>query len=248
MNAVLKSASAVLGLVTVLSATAAPITPTFTTFGQLAGVTFGGSGIPNSPAAVTTWTNATGQVLTMGLIATPRFTGVVTNNGAGTYSSVAGVSPFGATINQAASPTDPYAVWNFSSYIGGAAASGLEFKLFYDFDPTIGNDINTHGSVAFSGATAVGARPNGSSSNLGFDSLATSGSAFGFTTVAPSGSFNPNAGGQYSFALVAYNRGDAGSLTEVARSAILVSVVPEPGTFALAGLALLGLFAARRRT
>ena len=78
--------------------------------------------------------------------------------------------------------------------------------------------------------------------NLGMEFLATTNPAIGIT--APAGVFNPNAQGQYSFALVAYT-----SITgaEIGRSAIVVNVVPEPGTFALAGLALLGLAAARRR-
>lgn len=241
MNPVFKATIAAVGLALTFSANAAPISPTFTTFGLLAGVTFGGSGIPNSPAAIFNLTDPlTGQTtLTMGLIATPRFSGVVTNDGAGTYSSVTGVSP-----NPPSSLADPYAVWNFSSYIGGTAASSLFFRLFYDFDPTVGNDESTHGTTSFAGPAAA-LFPNGSSSNLGFNSLATSGSAFGFATVAPSGTFNPNAAGQYTFALRAYS--DANFTNLVGSTAIAVNVVPEPGTFALAGLALLGLAAARRR-
>ena len=165
---------------------------------------------------------------------------MVTNDGAGTYSSVTGVSP-----NFPSTPADPYAVWNFSSFVGGPAASSLFFRLFYDFDPAAGNDESTHGTVSFSGATAAAFAPNGSSSNLGFNNLAANGSAFGFTTVAPAGTFDPNAAGQYTFALRAYS--DANFTNLVASAAIAVNVVPEPGTFALASLALLGLVAARRR-
>lgn len=245
MNPVFKATSAAVGLVLAFSANAAPISPTFTTFGLLAGVTFGGSGIPNSPAAIFNLTDPlTGQTtLTMGLIATPRFTGVVTNDGAGTYSSVTGISP-----NPPSSLADPYAMWNFSSYVGGSAASGLFFRLFYDFDPAVGTNEADHGTVSFAGTTLV-LSPNGSSSNLGFNSLATSGVAtFGphsFTTVTPTGTFDPNAAGQYTFALRAYR--DANFTDLVGSTAIAVNVVPEPGTFALAGLALLGLATARRR-
>ena len=165
---------------------------------------------------------------------------MVTNDGAGTYSSVTGVSP-----NFPSTPADPYAVWNFSSFVGGPAASSLFFRLFYDFDPAAGNDESTHGTVSFSGATAAAFAPNGSSSNLGFNNLAANGSAFGFTTVAPAGTFDPNLAGQYTFALRAYS--DANFTNLVASTAIAVNVVPEPSSFALAGLALLGLVVARRR-
>ena len=238
MNSIFKTVSASIGLTLVFSASAAPISPTFSTFGPLTGVTFGGTGIPNDPVAITTLTNTAGQTLTMGLSATPRFSGVVTNNGMGTYSAAAGVSP------NFPSPADPYAVWNFNSFVGGNATSSLFFRLFYDFDPAAGNDESTHGTVSFSGASSS-LTQNGSSSNLGFNSLATSGSGFGFTTVAPAGTFNPNAAGQYTFALRAYS--DANFTNLVASTAIAVNVVPEPGSFALAGLALLGLAAARRR-
>ena len=243
MNLIFKHAGAALGMVFAVSAIAAPILPTYDTFGPLAGVTFGGTGIPNDPVAISNlYMNTAGQALTMGLSATPRFSGVVTNDGMGTYSAAAGVSP------NAPSPANPYAVWNFNSYIGGAAASSLFFQLFYDFDPTVGNLESTHGTVRLTGAAAVTLSPNGSSSNLGFDSLETSGTAvvgpFSIITVAPGGTFNPNASGQYTFALVAYT--DSLYTNAVARTAIAVNV-PEPGTFALAGLALLGLVAARRR-
>ena len=239
MNISIRHTAAIFGTVIAFSASAAPVSPTFSTFGPLAGVTFGGTGIPNDAVAITTLRNSENAItLTMGLSATPRFSGVVTNDGMGTYSAAAGVSP------NPPSPADPYAVWNFNSFVGGTATSSLFFRLFYDFDPAAGNDESTHGTVSFSGAAANAFSPNGASSNLGFNSLATSGSAFGFTTVAPVGTFNPDASGQYTFALVAYT--DAGFTNAVARTAIAVNV-PEPGTFALAGLALLGLAASRRR-
>lgn len=231
MNLVFRTASAALGLAFVVGATAAPITPTFTSFGTLAGATFGGSGIPNNAVAIT---NLTG--LTLGLTATPRFSAAnPTNNGAGTFTARPGLSP-----NPPSSAADPYALWNFSFFLGGAAVANTYFRLFYDFSPAIGNDQSTHGVFAGPGSGLT--NPFQASYNLGMDFLATTNPLIGIT--APAGVFNPNAQGQYTFALVAYT-----SITgaELGRSAIAVNVVPEPGTFAMAGLALLGLAAVRRR-
>ena len=232
MNHVLKFTAALFSLVGAISATAAPITPSFSTFGTLAGATFGGSGIPNNAVAIT---NLPG--LTLGLTATPRFAAAnPTNNGAGTFTARPGLSP-----NPPSSAADPYALWNFSFFLGGTGVANAYFRLFYDFNPAVGNDQLTHGVFAAPGSALT--NPSQDSYNLGMDFLATTNPAIGIT--APAGVFNPNAQGQYTFALVAFT-----SITgaEIGRSAIVVNVVPEPGTFALAGLALLGLAAARRRS
>jgi hypothetical protein len=209
-----------------LTALAGAVTPTYTTFSNLAGATYGGSGIPTDPSAITTFEN-----LTLGLAATQRFVGPnLGNDGAGTYFAVPG-----------AAGTPLRTTWNFDYYISDSqqalASNGLTYKLLYDFNPGVNTDESQMGVFDFT--TFLSGNTLQNSQNLTFGFLSTP----SFFITPPAGAFNPFAQGEYSFALIASRDG-----VEVARSAINVDVgaVPEPAPLALIGLAVLGMAGARK--
>ena len=188
------------------------ITPSFTTFGSLPGATFGGTGIPNDAVAITINGN-----LVLGLTAHQRYDNpAVTNDSAGTFFAVAG--------NDSNNGQPDYARWNFGFLIENMPTNGY-VDLYYDNDPTVGNDINTF--LSFSYFPGIGQ----DSWNMGMGFLG--GTAFPESDT-----------GQYGFALIAREANGR----EVGRSAILVNVgnvqtsVPDKGStaFLLAG-ALFGL-------
>lgn len=218
------------------SASAASITPTFSTFGTLAGATFGGSGIPNTAVAITTINLGSGIVVTLGLTATPRTpsTDPVTNDGAGTF-----------TAQAAAGSTATTSRWNVDYFAGvaGGSAARLDFVLRYDTDPGVGTDESQLGRWDLS-ASYGASNPIQDSQNIGFGFL----QANAPPTITPPafGTFNPLAVGEYSFELLAFDH-STGSLLGTA--AINVDTVPEPGTIALFATGLFGiaLGVARRR-
>jgi hypothetical protein len=214
------------------SASAILIDPTYTTFGALPQATFSGTGIPNTAVATSRFTIGN-QAITLGLTATARYSApTVANNGAGTFYAQTGVS----------SGTTSYARWNVDYYVNfnpglsDFSPGSLSVRLYYDKNSDLGNDVSSY----------ITLEPNIFN---GFDFNSQDSENLGMRSVFPTGTFNPNASGEYDFALVVLSNGK-----EVGRSAISVvanstgqAPVPDAGTtISLLGLSLGGLSSLKR--
>ncbi len=233
-TASLTLACAALLALTTQQAQALPISPTFDVFGPLPGATFGGTGIPNDAVAIKT-IETMGNTITLGLTATQRFgEPAVTNDGAGTFTAQAGGFPGSPSL----------ARWNFNYFInidGTGTFDDFVFKLLYDFDPAAGTDESVHGVLDFNAAITAAMIPLSAvtlvqdSQNLGFSFLAAASS---FIAPPVFGAFDPNAIGEYTFSLRAF---DSTGTTLLGESAIQVNTVPEPISASLFGIGALGL-------
>ena len=96
--------------VAVASTALADIAPAYDTFSNLAGATWGGSGIPTDPAAISTF-SLNGNNITLGLIAHQRYSNpALGNNGAGIYTATPGFND--GLAGKSMGPT-----WNFGVYV-----------------------------------------------------------------------------------------------------------------------------------
>ena len=227
------------------SASAGPITPMSENFEDLPQATFGGTGIPTDPTAFTVFDGINGDLLTLGLSATQRFSNpALGNDGNGTYFATTGAND--GTPGSTAGTVG--ATWNFNYFIeitnpNGPTTSTIEdyaVRLLYDFDPGKGTDETLHGVIDFNAfAAGTGGFPLGTlqegSQNLAFGFLAGLPPLPGITTPPAFGSFDPYANGEYTFALT----------SEAGKVSIKVKV-PAPATAPLV-LGALGLVALVRR-
>jgi hypothetical protein len=213
-------------IASLLSSGLVAMATTTTTFGTLSDATWGGSGIDNNNAVITTITVADpftqGDTITLGLEANPRSApGVLANDGVNTYFASPG-SPAGKPA---------LALWNIGFYINATpnlVLSRYSFTLTYGLE---GGSMVTFNPLSI-GDNTGGPNSAQNSENLGFAFLS-----------GPMGGFDPNASGIYDFILTA-RLGDVVLGSETAR--VNVGNVPDGGsTFAMLGFAACGLIAFR---
>ncbi|MEZ6190818.1 MAG: PEP-CTERM sorting domain-containing protein [Phycisphaerales bacterium] len=223
---------------------AAQATPVYDTFGPLDDATFGGQGIPNDEVAISSQFIDGDVTIIVAMSATQRYSNpALTNNGAGTYFATPG-SNFGGN-NESATEG---ALWNFNYYMKVIGTNGAtpvladyQIDLFYDFDTGFDTALGSLGKInvtnAILGSVNPGATLVEDSQNLMFGFLGTT---IPGVITPPAGSFDPNALGEYNFAIQVSRAGFG-----VEAVAMDVQVVPEPASLAL--LTLGGLALTRRR-
>lgn len=219
----------VASLLSIVAASTAQAQPCVQTFGTLSAATWGGNGIPNNSAVINNCVDG----LTLGLTTHSRGNGnpPVTNNGISTFFASAGPD---VSTAPPAQPT--YATWNFALYVSAPQVNEYGFRLYFDFDAAPGSA--GLGYVQWTGLSYQ------DSWNNGMPFLSNP----GLVAQVPTGTFDRNAGGDYSYRLVAYTNGFQNEVAAVNMN-VVTSTVPEPSTYVLmaSGLLSLGLAARRRQ-
>ena len=241
-----------------ISAHAVPVLPTYATFGPFNGTannpaTFGGVGIPTDPSAVRTFSQDNGNLITLALTAYQRnCSPPLTGKSNGKFKATPGKNAKNCAV-----PAEPEAAtFDFGYYLDLGTAKFNDLvgaSLFYDLDPAVGNDISTYGRINFKKQKDLVQSHSfvQGSSNLDFQVLNESSNdpnSQDYFITAPSAEFDSSVPGEYGLLLRVTTEGashDVSILVNVAAAA--VAVIPEPGTWALVGLALVGMGAMRRR-
>jgi len=215
-------------------------------FGPFPNADFGGEGIPNNAVAASKQIIDGNTTITIAMNATQRYGNpVVTNNLAGVFYA----GP-GSNTGPGSPPATPLgALWNWNYYIDIVSGSG---KVLADYQIDIWYDLNPAGPTACCSTAGLG-RIDVTAALLAFNpgSVLEQGSEnllFNYLNVgsppyviAPGGAFNPNALGNYQFAITV----SSGSFP-LDSVAMEVQVIPVPAAVWLFGSAL-GLFGVMRR-
>jgi hypothetical protein len=237
-----------------LGALAAPLAafaaPLYDYFGPLNEATFGGTGIPNDFVAVASQFEDGNNLVTVALAASQRFGNPpLANDGAGTFLATTGANTLGAPVGAPLGAT-----WNWNYFIKVEGLNGAtpiladyDITLFYDFNPAFDNGPAGLGRINITngilGSSSPAATLVEGSQNRLFGFLATS--LPGLITPPTSGgftTFNPNATGEYNFAIQVSRDGWG-----VENVRMDVQVVPVPAAAWLFGGALGALGWLRRR-
>jgi hypothetical protein len=219
-------------------------------FGPFTNATFGGIGIPNDAVAASKQIIDGDTTITIALNATERYSNpAVGDNGAGIFYATPGQNCGVATDPIGCPSANQGALWNWNYYIGITSSSG---KVLKDYQIDIWYDLNPAGPTACCSVAGLG-RINVTAALLAFNpaSVLEQGSEnllFNYLNVgsppfitAPGGAFNPNALGNYQFAITV----STGSFP-LDSVAMEVQVIPVPAAAWLFGSAL-GLFGVMRR-
>jgi len=224
--------------------------PIFDVFGPLPEATFGGTGIPNDSVAVSQQIVDGSTTITIALSATQRFFNPpLTNDGAGTYFAQAGSNTGGPGSTSSLEG----ALWNANYFIdvdgGGRTITDYAFNLFYDFDPAFDNGpagLGVGNVTAAVGASVLGVGPLATrvegSENMLFGSLASN--VPGLQTAPAFGPFDPNAVGEYNFAITVERIG--GFAIETVAMDVQVVPIPAAAVLFSSALAMLGWVRRRR--
>lgn len=239
-----------LWFITVLLALGLPgVAAAFTisdSFGEFSDATWAGTGIPNDAVASSMQIIDGTTTITVAMNATGRyFNPQLANNGAGVFYAGAGSNLGGP----GSTSTLLGALWNWNYYLEidgapGVKLSDYQIDIWYDFNPAGPNACCSLAGLGRIDVTAGLLAANDTSTlkqgseNLLFNWLSAPFPPF---VIPPGGSFDPNALGNYQFAItVSSNSFPVESL------AMEVQVVPVPAAVWLFGSAL-GLLGWMRR-
>jgi len=229
---------------------AAPAFTIYDDFGAFPDATWGGTGIPNDAVAASRQFIDGDTTITVAMNATGRFSNPqLTNNGAAVYFATPG-SNFGGSGES----TNEGALWNFNSYVAidspDKVLTDYQIDVWYDFDPAGPRsccDLTGSGRIdltAFLAATDPSATLFEDSQNLLFNFLSVDNPPFLFS---PSGSFDPDATGNYQFAITVSTGGALDFPVDAVAMEVEVVPIPAAAWLFASALGLLGWMRRRVR-